>query len=729
MQEQILKFSQLSLLIAAKGDKGDYITASTMFDENSFIFGTFHGRIVIAELNGTLKLELVHSGNQVNSLSLTNDKKYLLFADSQKTCYIYSIETQKQLLFVSHSVPIVHCVLDPLFNEKTAPRFFISDLSGAIYQYTPRFLFGSSFSKLVEPQQKIQNMIWFSNHLIYTTNVSLFAYDISSQKNTYSINPPFLKSKIEHHCSFVPLSPEKIGIVFGNYFYELSFDKTRSVFFNLTKDAVSLAYSKNSSLTVFTTKTDQQLILVDQNYTADSVSPPSAEPLILLSSAPNDSFLFVYPKSAFIASFSSWDERIKNILFQCTDDECISHLKGWLKLIEESERSNLILAVCHQLISKNSLKKASILCSEYLKTTDEWCSAIEIFHANGVLQHLTDYIPERVLAHTKRNVDILLHLLEANPYHFCTVFASLPPESFDAESLLLPVQMRARTDMIFNIPLIHIYHRLNKHNEAFLTALNAKYLSIFTDIEKIGDYHFPLEQFDRLYESFGGLFTDFLIQNHEKLPPAIVLPKFSQNRRKEMLEYMHKLFCLDVPLPDEFRTELAILYIEFHHPATMKFLSTGQFFNYSRAWSAANREKMWPEAAFLARKTGAVVEGMKIHLEKIRDPKRAVEYAIAAENDKVWQMLRDAAYSDVDFLTYMLDILPSLHIEAVDFVKHIPEPMSRKIDIASLSANTLKEFRCRLAAVQLTTNIIAGAAFDKFNSQLKSARRAKIVRN
>lgn len=729
MQDPILKFAQLSLLISAKGDKGDFITCSTMFDDESFIFGTHHGRICLSDLEGTIKMTINRPSVQIVSLSLTSDRKYILVADSTNSCTIYSIETQKQILSVKHSVPIVHCVLDPNYSEKNPPKFFISDISGSIFQYSPRFLFGSSFAKFTEPQQTIRNMIWFSNHLIYATNSSLIAYDTVNQKNTYSINPPFLKHNIDHFCSFIPLSATKLGIAFGNYFYELSFDKIRSVFFNITKDVISLAYSNNSSISVFYTKTNQQMIHVDLNYSVEAISPPVSESIIMLSSIPNNSFLFVYPKSVYTAAFTSWDERIKNVLFQCTDDECIEHLNNWITKIEKDEQSHLVLAVCHQLISKNSLKKAAKICTNYLKTTEDWCSAIEIFHQYGVLQHLIESIPESVFAHTKFNVDILLLLLETDPYKFCRVFAALPVDSFDPETLLQPLQQHAKNEVILSIPLIHIFHRLKRHSEAFNAALNAKYLSIFSDIEQIEEYRFPLDNFDRLYDVYGQLFTDFLISHHEKLPPTIVLPKFSQSRRREMLDYMHKLFSIDVPLPDEYRTELAILYIEFRHPATMKFLSTGQFFNYSRAWTAAIREKMWPEAAFLARKTGAVVEGMKIHLEKIKDPKRAVEYAIAAENDKVWQMLRDAAYSDLSLLTFMLDNLPSLHIEAVDFVKYIPSSISSKIDIAAVSAKTLKEFKSRLTAVQLTTEIISGAAFEKFSNQLKAARRAKIVRN
>ena len=76
----------------------------------------------------------------------------------------------------------------------------------------------------------------------------------------------------------------------------------------------------------------------------------------------------------------------------------------------------------------------------------------------------------------------------------------------------------------------------------------------------------------------------------------------------------------------------------------------------------------------------------------------------------------------------MLDNLPSLHIDSVDFVRHIPAQMAEKIDLASSSAKTIKEFKRRLAAVQLTQGIVSNAAFDRFNSQLSNAKKAKILR-
>ena len=69
MEEQILKFSQLSLLITAKGDKDDKITCSILCGKN-IIFGTAHGRVFVTDFNGTITSELSNSKTSIRTALL-----------------------------------------------------------------------------------------------------------------------------------------------------------------------------------------------------------------------------------------------------------------------------------------------------------------------------------------------------------------------------------------------------------------------------------------------------------------------------------------------------------------------------------------------------------------------------------------------------------------------------------------------------------------------------------
>ena len=729
MEEQILKFSQLSLLISAKGDKDDTITCSLLDKRKNIIFGTAHGRIAKIDANGNILQDYPRFQTTVTCMSMTEDCNYLLVCDKNGNVQILSLISNSVILSTKHSILVTKCALDPSFNEKGSPKFFIADLSGSIYKYSPGFFFRQNFSKVIEPQQRIQGLLWHKNYLFYTTNEKLVAMNVEDEKtNLYECFPPFQKKNAEHLCTFLVLSDKKVGVCFGNYFYELSLDKKRSVFFNIQHDIYSLVYTKNNTtIYVYPTKTGAQSVFIDQNCTTNTITPPSPDPIVDVYAIDNDRFLFIYPRSVFTAVFTSWEERVKSMLYPCTDDECFNYLKKWIETVDSKEKSHLIVAVCQHLFTRNSIQLAAKCCVDFLEENDDWTEAISLFQTSNALQKLAEYIPINVLKKSTKTGDVLLILLEYFPMRFLQVFVELPPESFDPSVLKEPLKAKATKDVLFNIPLMHVYHRMNEHTLAFDCGVTAKYLKLFEDIAFYKRYEYPLDRFERLYKTYGALFTDFLISARNDLLPAIVLLKFGK-RRDDMLDYMHKLVTLDVPIPDSFRTDLAILYIEHHHPATMHFLQLGQFFDYGKARAAALKEKMWREAAFLSRKTGAVTEGMKIQLENVKDPEASVQYAMQAEHERVWNMLKEAAYKDSELLSYMLDNLPSLHIDSVDFVRHIPAQMAEKIDLASSSAKTIKEFKRRLAAVQLTQGIVSNAAFDRFNSQLSNAKKAKILR-
>ena len=167
MEEQILKFSQLSLLISAKSDKDDMITCSLLNNQQNIIFGTAHGRIAKADLSGNILNDYPRFQTTITCMSMTSDCNYLLACDKNGNVQIISLISNSSILSTKHNILITKCAIDPNFNEKISPKFYIADLSGSIFKYSPGFFFRQNFSKVIEPQQRIQGLLWHQNYLFY----------------------------------------------------------------------------------------------------------------------------------------------------------------------------------------------------------------------------------------------------------------------------------------------------------------------------------------------------------------------------------------------------------------------------------------------------------------------------------------------------------------------------------------------------------------------------------
>ncbi|KAH0785317.1 vacuolar protein sorting-associated protein 41 [Histomonas meleagridis] len=735
MEEPILKYPQISLQITDKNDKTDQISAFAITSDDKIVFGTEHGRCVVAKLSGETLIEYTKSDAQITYISVDSTGKFVLFSTGNGNLNLYPISENKSVITVSHGVSISACALDPNYASTKEFNAIFSDTNGSIIRISQGWL-RMKKTTISENEGFIQTVWWKNGIIAWASFTSINVIREKNEEKLYKITPVFPNSPIQNpRCTFLQLSDSILGLSFGSLYYELWLTTTREIVVNVHRNVLSLAVQDSITMQLFYDDAKKEcMFYIDQNLTISYVSPPEnaikPSKYVTLLPTTKGKFILVLDQFVYCITFSSWAERLQMHLDRNEDQLCLKKFESMLPSLTDNERVDLVMRILsHFIKSKSDYNKAAELCNKYLKPrNEEWDRAIELFQNNDAISSLASYVPLEELKNTPKLVPILRELIHNDTQRFCQVFSNLPPDSFDPKLLINDVQIKADSEKVFHIPLMILYHRIGEHSKAFDSGLTANYLNLFDDIEKYQLYDYPLKRFDTLYRTYGDIFTQFMLSHTEQMKPILVLPNFKTNTVQmcqHMLNYLHQLYKMHIPIPKPYGTDLAVLYIKFHHPETMNYLLNSSEFDYTVARQTAIDEKLYREAAFLSKKTGAILDGMRIHLNNIKNPKETVEYAIQVADKSVWDELTLKAYDDPALLQVMLDNLPSLNIKFDEFIRNIPDKLMSKELIQSI-ARALKEFKRRMKTAQLTQEIVANAAFDLFEKQMNAKKRARI---
>ena len=755
MSEPILKYLQIPIQVSNKRDLTDKITSFVIAPDSKILFGTERGRISLCTINGKPLFEYPQSSSKITSISVDPTGQFFLVSNAKGNLTLYSLNDEKKNVFsYDNDVGISQCALDPNYVFTKEVNAVIADENGSIHRINQGWL-RTKKTTIAENEGYIQSLLWDNEVIAWASYKSINVIREKNEEKLYKITPLIQKSENQNPvCNFLKLSKSLLGVTFGNLYYELWLTKPREITVNIRKNILAIVVSGSTVIQLYVdSEKDKTMLYIDQNSTINIIQPPDIilkeNEFLKLVSTNNNEFILALDRQIYSITFSTWAERIQALLDRNEDEICLKRFDEMLSSFSDSERIDLFLNILSYFIkTKCEYTKAAKLCYKYLKPNKvEWNQAIELFQNNGALGSLASYVPLTVMPESPKFIPILKELLQNDTQRFCQVFADLPDGSYDPmvliQSISSDIKHKSELEIVFYIPLMILYHKANLHSDAFDFGLKANYLKLFDDIDKYQCYEYPLEKFQVLYMTYGDIFTQFLLShtNQPRLKPNFVLQEFEKHTflkkipfeknqmYQHMLNYLHQLYKNHIPIPKQYATNLAILYIKFHHPETMNYLINNSEFDYTVAQQTAIEEKLYHEAAFLSKKTGAIDVGMDIHLDFIKNPKEAVEYAIQVADEGVWNKLKERAYRDesLALLQAILDNLPSLDVDVIKFIKGIPEKSMNKTLSLSI-AKAYKEFNIRKTTARLTQEIIANSAFDLFERKINSTKKGKIIR-
>jgi hypothetical protein len=445
---------------------------------------------------------------------------------------------------------------------------------------------------------------------------------------------------------------------------------------------------------------------------------------------------------------------------------CLVRFRELRASLPQDQTSALILKIVDFLMENGNVERAVAVCDEF-GNSETWKDIVSSFKSRNKLDVIAPSVPLENPCWTIDDRTEMLTVLSAGPAQaFCARFDKLPDEAFRPEALLERIRCGSQQDPGFLAPLMRVYHIQGDHSAAFETALSMDppYPGFFRDLVEYRQLKFVMGErsshFGAVLRAYPDTFAAFLLDHLAELEPVQVIRQI--NYELEMaaratnslaatevverfkLDYLDQLYENGNPLfeLEQNGTELALLYVKFKSPKTMKFI-TENAFNLLTVREAAVAQGMYPEAAFLFKRGGDATGGMTIYLERIRDPQGAIEYAKGCyverpvrgrrgqkrkkPDKEVWGMLIKYSYRDPAYLTAMLMELPNMDWKpkhSVRFIEGIPNTAIVP-NFEDLASRTVKEYRRKLTTAKLTQEIVATDAFGAFKRSFDRYRSGK----
>jgi hypothetical protein len=480
-------------------------------------------------------------------------------------------------------------------------------------------------------------------------------------------------------------------------------------------------------------------------------------------------FLLVLGSGVFAITRMTNRERIEYFLGIKNVDLCLARFRELRAELPMDQCLLLILNIVDFLIVENQAERAVEVCAEF-STDDTWRGIVVFFKERGKLDLVAACVPLESGEWTKQERTEMLKVLTTGPAkQFCAQFEKLAAGTYQADVLLNEVKRASERDPGFLGPLMHLYHSHDDHVSAFLAALSRTppYSGFFTDIVKYGQFKFIASErashFGAIVRAYSIKFVDFLLDHIAELDPALVLrqanaevdniaraggdlaqliivEQFKLNYLDRLYETGHSLFDRE-----ENGTELALMYVKFCSPKTMKFISDHGNFRLMAVRQAAVEQGMFREAAYLFKRGGDAVGGMAVTLERIGHPRAAIDYAKGCyveapirgrrgerkkkPDKEVWDLLIKHSYSHPEYLTSLLTEIPNLDWKPKQVVRFIQGIKDTSIipNFEELASRTVKEFRRKLTTAKLTQEIVQTDAFGAFKRSFDRYRTGKTV--
>ena len=784
MENTILKFEQICEEATDKCKQGCRINAFIVTPDNRLIFSTSTHYLFISALHSSVKLLAIKTKDPITCISSNEKGGYILVSFNNKCVKLLDIsklyeiwkgsdqdkETDikpAEVYSYEHSTIITSSVLNPDYGKREKVSFAFADINGNIFIHTQAtFPFPSKSTQVSSKEQCIETLWWGHGRVAWASHSNITIYDVSSNEKNVIFYSKTINSQ---RTCFMYIEPNILCATFDTFFLQVKLDHCQNpIIVNTSKTILTMATSGSSTLEILRDKDSEDVhLIVDQKTDlAEEKLPckvdPSNQTFYLLSTVDKQLFICVIGNNIFTVTFATWLERLKSFTV-VNESDLYAKFGAMCEFFNDEERLTNVLSTANHFLQNNSFNYAVKVCAENLKPTQyEWETAMKEFKLQCALHIIAPAVPvEKLLDKTPMILELILELLEHDTNRFFEVFsclfignASKTIENIKgiSESLIPPLKEKAKNDRVFNIPLLHIYQHRGDHEAALNCGLLSGYNKFFEYVVQHKQYQYCLNHIGPVFNVYGERFLEFLILNRELLTPRSVISKIIEgekqyrrkidclpandtigkffeeenlkNQREYLYKYMQKLRHMGIPIPDEFVTTMAILYIEHRSPETLDVLHAVSGSDYKIVKEAAHEHKMYREEALLLLGGGKMMDGMNIHLQYIQSPREAVDYAMKCDDDNVWKELLKQSRNDEKFRTYILGNLTNLQ-NYITFFESIPPDL--ETSAWSGIENRMNEFVRQMKIVNKIESIVSASAFDKYKSEVKKARRGKRI--
>lgn len=165
---------------------------------------------------------------------------------------------------------------------------------------------------------------------------------------------------------------------------------------------------------------------------------------------------------------------------------------------------------------------------------------------------------------------------------------------------------------------------------------------------------------------------DILVDNrHEVLPSRIVPLMNSNGLNLVTFLYLQKMSTVDPFLVESYETEMVELFADFDRSQLLTYLKRKQNYNIDKVMEIMKQRNFNNELVYLLGKIGRSKEAMYLIVEKMDDPKQAIEFATEQKSEELWSIFLEYGINKPNFIKVLIEYTGILFDPQI--LKKIPE--------------------------------------------------------
>lgn len=184
--------------------------------------------------------------------------------------------------------------------------------------------------------------------------------------------------------------------------------------------------------------------------------------------------------------------------------------------------------------------------------------------------------------------------------------------------------------------------------------------------------------------------TQILVKTRHEIAPERVLQLMTDSRLDILnFFYLEQLAGIDELLVKGYENTLINLYSQFDRPKLLPFLMTNNNYDISKAIEVCELNALVDELVFLLGKIGENKKALKLIMEELDDPRRAIKFAKTLNDKETWNILLEYSFSRPAYIRALIELADN-HSNNFYNPITILEKMNTDVDIEGLKESITK---------------------------------------
>lgn len=178
---------------------------------------------------------------------------------------------------------------------------------------------------------------------------------------------------------------------------------------------------------------------------------------------------------------------------------------------------------------------------------------------------------------------------------------------------------------------------------------------------------------------------EILVENRHEVLPSQIVPLMNSNGLNIItFLYLQNVSKIDPFAVESYETEMVELYSQFDRSQLLTYLKKKQHYNIDKVMEIMQRENFNQELVYLLGKVGRAKEAMYLIINKMDDPKQAIEFATEQKNPELWEIFLEYGITKPNFIKVLIEYTGILFDAQI--LKKIPE----KVEIEGLKDSLIR---------------------------------------